>query len=658
MSNSTTPIYEGLLAPLSLGGKTSPNRFVFAAHQTNFATHNRFEKRHAAYYAARAAGGVGLIVLEGSVVDPSDRPYEYTIFGFDEQVVEGYQLMADAVHQHGSLVLAQLTHTGMQGSSHVSQLPLWSPSPVPEVSSREMPKEMEPHDIKTVLDGFARTAKHVMQGGLDGVEINAGQDSLIRQFMSPLTNQRSDEYGGDLDNRLRFVREVIQVVRNQVGGQGILGLRLCGDEYAPWAGIKPEDAVEIAQLLASEGQLDFISVTSGSIYSGHLTRPGLYMLPGFALSLAANIKTAVDLPVFAQGSIVDPHMAAQAVTEQQADAVEMTRALIADPELPNKVREGRLDDIRPGILSNQDNIMGQVQNPRLSCVNNPAAGYEMDAEFAPLAQAPAPQNVMVVGGGAAGLEAARVAALRGHTVTLHEKSDHLGGALRLAAQAPGRERLALAVDWLENQINKLGVTIKTNSEVTVEHVKSEAPAAVIVATGGIPQSQGTVNFDPKARVVNPRQIYQRDIPATPGKAVLLDTIGDQVGMGVAEWLVERGWQVTVITGDMFVGQRLTASMELTPWNQRAAAKGIEFKPQIDVQAVHEGAVVGVDHFDRQPQQIEDVDLVVDITHEIPNENLYFALKRAGQRVFRAGDCVAPRYMQQAILEGYRVGREV
>jgi mycofactocin system FadH/OYE family oxidoreductase 2 len=658
MSNSTAPIYEGLLAPLSLGPKTSPNRFVFAAHQTNFAIHNRFEKRHAAYYAARAAGGVGLIVLEGSVVDPSDRPYEYTIFGFDERVVEGYQLMADAIHQHGSLVLAQLTHSGLQGSSHVSQLPLWSPSPVPEVSSREMPKEMETHDIKTVIDGFARTAKNAMQGGLDGVEINAGQDSLIRQFMSPLTNQRGDEYGGDLDNRLRFVREVIQVVRSQVGGQGILGLRLCGDEYAPWAGIKPEDAVEIAQVLASEGQLDFISVTSGSIYSGHQTRPGLYMPPGFALHLAANIKAAVDLPVFAQGSIADPPMAAQAITEQQADGVEMTRALIADPELPNKVRDGRLEDIRPGILSNQDNIIGQVQNPRLSCVNNPAAGYEMDAEFAPLARAPVPQDVMVVGGGAAGLEAARVAALRGHTVTLHEKSDHLGGALRLAAQAPGRERLSLAVDWLEAQVRKLGVTIKTNSEVTSEQVKLEAPAAVIVTTGGIPQTQGAVDFDPKARVVNPRQVYQGDIPESTGKAVLLDTIGDQVGMGVAEWLAERGWQVTVVTGDMFVGQRLTASMELTPWNQRAAAKGIVFKPQIDVQAVAERAVVGVDHFDRQPQQIEDVDLVVDVTHELPNESLYFALKRAGQRVFRAGDCVAPRYMQQAILEGYRVGREV
>ena len=186
---------------------TAPNRFVFAAHQTNFATHHRFEKRHAAYYGARAAGGAGLIVLEGSVVHPSDWPYEYVIRGHDERVVDGYRMMADAVHRHGALVLAHLTHSGMQGSSHYSQLPLWAPSPVPEVSSREMPQEMEAPDIAAVIEGFAQSARYAADGGLDGVEINAGQCSLIRQFLSPLTNQRGDHYGGDLDNRMRFARE-------------------------------------------------------------------------------------------------------------------------------------------------------------------------------------------------------------------------------------------------------------------------------------------------------------------------------------------------------------------------------------------------------------------------------------------------------------------
>lgn len=655
-------LYENLFTALSLGSKLAPNRFVFAAHQTNFATHNRFEQRHTDYYAARAAGGVGIIVLEGSIVHASDRPYEYCIFGYDDQVIAGYRLLAQAIHAHGGLALAHLTHSGMQGSSHVSQLPLWAPSPVPEVNSREMPKEMDPEDIAAVVAGFAQAADYALAGGLDGVEINAGQDSLIRQFLSPLTNMRSDEYGGSLENRLRFAREVIRTVRDTIDKHqpgAVLGLRLSGDEYAPWAGIKPEDAAEIARLLAADGLIHFISVTSGSIYSTHMTRPGLFMPAGFAAHLAGTIKAAVPLPVFAQGSIVDAKMAAGLLVEGQADAVEMTRALIADPDLPSKVRAGRPEDVRPCILSNQDNIINMVQNPRLSCVNNPAAGYEGDSEFAPLTRVFTPQHVLVVGGGAAGLEAARVAALRGHHVTLYEQHAHLGGTLRLAAAAPGRERLALAVDWLEGQLGNLSVTMKLGVTVTPELVAAEAPDAVIVATGGRPGTLPGVDLSQAAAVVTPRQVLRGEVPAEPGKAVLLDVIGDQVGMGVAEWLADRGWQVEVVTSDMFVGQRLTASMELTPWNQRACARGITFRPQIDVHRVTGRTLIGSDHFQHDKEiRIEDIDLVVSVTYEVPNEDLYFALKQAGIRVYRAGDCVAPRYMSQAILEGYRTGREV
>lgn len=651
-------LFGPLLTPLHLGDKTAPSRLVFAAHQTNFARHNRFEARHAAYYAARAAGGAGLVVLEGSVVHPSDWPYEYAVFGYDERVVDGYRQAAAAIHAHGALALAHLTHSGMQGSSHYSQQPLWAPSPVPEVNSRELPKEMETEDIATLVEGFALAARYALDGGLDGVEINAGQDSVLRQFLSPLTNQRQDAYGGALENRLRLTREVIQAVRRAVGERAIVGLRLCADEHAPWAGLKPEDTADIARALAAEGLISFISVTSGSIFTGHLTRAGLFAPPGHAAHLAAAIKALVTVPVFAQGSIVDPAMAAGLLVEGVADAVEMTRALIADPDLPNKLRAGRAQDVRPCILCNQDCVVRQLQNPRLSCVHNPAAGYESQAEFAPLTPAPLARRVLVVGGGPAGMEAARVAALRGHKVTLYEQSARLGGALRLAAAGPGRERLALAVDWLETQLRALGVTIKLETAATAETIRAAAADAVVVAAGGQPGRFPAVAFDENTPLRNARQVLVGEVPATPGKAVILDEIGDQSGMAVAEALVARGWRVEIITEDMFAGQRLTATQELTAWNQRAAAKGVVLRPQIEVQRVGGGVVIGVDRFSREEQRIDGVDLVVAITHDEPDEGLYFALKEAGQRVVRAGDCIAPRRLSQAILEGYRAGREV
>src|SRR5215471_15949083 len=414
---------SSLLDPLPLrAGRQAANRIVFAAHVTNLAEDGLPGDRMGAYYERRARGGTGVVVVEEAFVHPSSHPYERAVRGDDPAIVPAYRRLAERLHAAGALALAQLGHAGMQGSGRVRKRALWAPSAVPNPATLEMPKVMEPEDVAAVVDGFAVAARHVAEAGLDGVEVNAGQHSLVRQFLSGLTNERDDAYGGDPERRLRFAREVIAAVRREVK-DGVVGLRLCCDELAPWAGIRPEDAPELAVALA-EG-VDYLSVVAGSIFSVEETRPGLHRPPGHLLGLCGAVRDRLGIPVFASGSLVDPDQAAAAVVTGQADACEMTRALIADPDLPRRLAEHRPDAVRPCIRCNQDCAVRSAANAAVSCVHNPEAGHE--ADFPAVVPAAAARHVVVVGGGPAGLEAALTAACRGHRVTLLERAEAVGG---------------------------------------------------------------------------------------------------------------------------------------------------------------------------------------------------------------------------------------
>ncbi|MEP7114388.1 MAG: 2,4-dienoyl-CoA reductase, partial [Ilumatobacteraceae bacterium] len=343
-----------LLSPLSLGPRQAPNRVMFGPHVTNLGDdERRFTARHTAYYARRAAGGCGIIVTEGASVHDSDWPYERAPLA--QRGAAGWKEIVDACHRHDSLVIASLDHAGGQGSSAYNQLPLWAPSRVPEVNSRETPKWMEATDIDAVTAGFSAAADIAVEAGCAGVEINAGQHSLVRQFLSGLTNQRDDGWGQD---RSLFAHQVIAAVRPRTP---LLGLRLCCDELAPWAGITPDMAPAIAAALVAAG-VDYLVVVRGSIYSADKTRPDFHEPTGFNTDVCRAIKSAApETPVFLQGSVVDWEQAEWAIDDGICDGVEMTRAQIADPDLVAKLRGEHAAAIRPCIRCNQ---MCQVRDAR------------------------------------------------------------------------------------------------------------------------------------------------------------------------------------------------------------------------------------------------------------------------------------------------------
>jgi mycofactocin system FadH/OYE family oxidoreductase 2 len=637
-------VATGLLhQPLRLGHRQAPTRVVFGPHVTNLAEDGLPGPRFAAYVARRAAGGAGVVVLEEAQVHPSSHPYQRALQAYHPRIVGGWRLAGEAVHRAGALAVAQLSHAGMQGTGHILKRVLWAPSPVPNPATLEMPKVMEPEDVAAVIHGYAAAARLAAEAGLDGVEVNAGQNSLLRQFLSALTNQRQDAWGGDGERRLRLAREVLAAVRRAVGPSLVVGLRLCGDELAPWAGIRPEEAPGLAASLAAEG-VDYVSVVVGSIYSLHATRAGMDRPPGYALELARSVRRALGgVPVLATGSLVDAAQAATAIESGACDAVEMTRALIADPDLPAKVAEGRADEVRPCIRCNQDCSVRNATNAVVSCIHNPEAGYEHEAPRA--VRSARRQHVLVVGGGPAGMAAARSSALAGHGVTLVERSPALGGTPRLVASSGQREPFGLVCQWLEDRLAELDVEVRLGVEANVHVIDAAGPDRVVLATGARPGLADGLTAV--------REVLAGALPGT-GRVLVIDRQGGYPAIDAARLAAERGRPVTIVSEDAVVSTQLGSTGELTPWYQAAAALGIELRPMTTVLEVAPPRVRVRHRFGTAEEALE-ADCVVLADYELPDDALYQELRlaRPDLPLRRVGDCLSPRRVLQAVLEGGR-----
>jgi 2,4-dienoyl-CoA reductase (NADPH2) len=616
-----------LLAPLTIGRRQAPNRVLFGPHVTNLGRDRALSDRHVAYYRRRAEGGCGTIVVEEASVHESDWPYERAPLA--SRCGDGWAAVVEACRPYGTLVLAALGHAGGQGSSAYSQRELWAPSRVPEVNTREVPKWMEADDIAVVVAGFAAATKVAIDAGCDGVEINAGQHSLVRQFLSGLTNHRDDEWGAD---RTLFARQVLTAVRG-ASAEGVVGLRFSGDELAPWAGITPEQAPPIAAALAE--WIDYVVVVRGAIFSVEKTRPDFHEPTNFNVDLCRAVRSAVAerVVVVLQGSVVDAAEAAGFVTAGVADAVEMTRAQIADPDLVRKTAAG--EAVRPCIRCNQTCQVRDARNPIVTCVGEPTSGRETeDPDWYEPAK---PRAVTVVGAGLAGLECARVALLRGHDVRIVERGDRAGGVAAVAG--PGGALVA----WLEAECRRLGASI----ELSTAFVAGEAAAdgVVVVATGGRPGHR-SYDTDPDANVIDALEFYEGAAIPAEGPLVVHDPIGGPIAVAVAERL---GARAVLVTPDLIAGNELSRSGDLAPANVRLQQAGVRIEKRSILRSVHADHVEVEDRFTGARRRIDAV-AVVDCGYRLPADDEH-ELSRL--RHVRAGDCVAPRTIHEAILEGRR-----
>ena len=647
--------FKYLFSPLKIGNTIVPNRISFSSHLTNFAENGLPSERHIYYLAERAKGGAGLIITEEQSVHPTDHAYEKIIEAFNPAVVSHYRKICDAVHEYETKIFAQLNHNGAQSDGTLSRLPVWGPSPVPDVMFREVPKEMEIEDIQEVIEYFCQSATHVQEGGFDGIELQIGHSSLLRQFLSPLSNQRTDEYGGSLENRMRFALEVIEAIRTTVGPDFILGIRLCADEMIP-GGLTLDDTKEMARRFETTEKIDFIDLSIGTFYNLYLVGGTMHTPLGYTVPLSAGIKEVVNLPVFATGRINDPVMAERILADGQADMIGMVRAQICDPELANKAKEGRLEEIRYCVADNQGCYGRVAVNKFISCMQNPAIGHEKEQGIGSIKPAPVKKRILIVGGGPAGLRAAEVAAQRGHRVTLYEKREELGGQVNIAKRGAGREELDVIIRNEENQLKKLPVEVILNKEVTAEFVLAQNPDVVIIATGSVPKECPVPGAD-GPNIFNVWQVLLGE--ADLGKRVLfIDYDGHHQATATAEFLADQGKKIHMLTSSLFIGQDLGPVQDLYLTRQRLLQKGVTFTPDFAVMEIKGLEVHGFNVYSNEWKTLSGYDSIVLAMGNRVEDGLYRALKGRVKELYRIGDCVAPRKIDMAIHEGDKVGRMI
>jgi len=563
-------------------------------------------------------------------------------------------VVSEAVHKEGGLLLAQLTHYGATLGGGDVGLPNWSASDKASELARVQPHVMTLGDIQELIDAFGAAARRVRAGGLDGVEILAAFGLLLAGFMSPYTNTRSDAYGGSLDNRLRLPLEVAEAVRGGVGDDLIVGMRIPGDEFVE-GGLDNEQMCEIAPRLAASGYLDYLNVIAGNNMDRiHRTShwPPTPAPHGLFVDLAAQIKQVVDLPVFVAGRITSPDLAEQIIADGKVDMVAMTRAQIADPDLVKKLQEGRRDDIRPCVGANVCIKRALGPGP-IRCLHNPEAAREH--EWGPALAAASPKRVAVIGAGPAGLEAARVAAERGHRVDLYEASSHLGGQFALRASIPTWAEFEAALSWRREQLAKLQVQVHLGHAIAESDLPGLGADALILATGATPATP-VIPGDGSIPAVTPHQLIEDGI-GDARTAILWDRAGDVVATGAMDAALGLGLKLKIVTPQFMVAED-TDVVQRVPLYERMLSAGTEFLANSELVNVHGGEVAIRNVYSLEETQIGPSDLIIAWNGRHATDGLAAAAEKLGIETHLIGDALAPRTAEFAFAEGALAARKL
>ena len=656
--------FPHLFQPLQLRGQTLRNRITFGAHTANMAEGGLPGARHLGYYLERARGGAAMIVVEPVPVHASAVLTRGNFLPGSDAVIPGFRAVTDAVRAEGAVVLHQLYHVGQHGDSDNSFMPNLSPSGLPSFHDSDGSHRMSETDIATMIGAYVAAAVRAKAAGFDGVELFAAYNALIDQFWTPFNNRRTDRWGGSLENRLRFGAAIIGGIRKAVGDEFIIGMAVNLDPQVQ-ASLSVEAMQEIVAWHDDRALIDYVTCGTGSYFDFAGIIPSVFFADKLGVPYAEALKSVCKhTKVQAESHIRTPENADYVIGAGQADLVSIVRGQIADPHLANKARDGRAGDVRPCLSCNQMCWGRRFRDYWISCLINPSAGREFEWGGDGHALAAVAKRVLVVGGGPAGLEAARVAAERGHQVTLAEASDRLGGAFRLAGMQPRRAQIIDWIDWAERQLARMQVVVRLHAPMDVDEVVAFGADLVVLATGSQPPGTGFQRALPhldslpgigRGNVCSAEAVMAREV--RPGKRVLvLDEGGNWKGSGTALYLAEAGHQVTVVTPAAMVAKEVERTAADVAIRKRLRSLGAVFHTEAAILEWRGDAAVVTDF--AGPDRVVEADTLVISGSNLPEDGLATELEGRGVAVVSVGDGVAARSAVMAIYEGRVAGMAI